>query len=328
MAGQKGESRRWLPGLKREMPLADAAGVAITVRLGEALARLHSPATAAGDPDAVRRLRVALRRASVTLKAFVLCLPADEVRRLRRRMNRIRRVAGRLRDCDVQMGMAAAVLVSGPEEAHEAAEFALDRLRRIRRRRSRRLRRAIVVKRPKIERSAQRVLSASAGRFNIGGESTEVAGYTLRDAAALALGASAEEALKLAERNLTCEPMLHEFRIACRRLRYGLELFASVLPPRFREDLYPILIETQDRIGRAGDTALFAKRLRRLARRGGRAGKKLRAQLLELAQRQRALQHRQVADAANFALCEGKPVLQEIGALIRNEAGWVIQASR
>ena len=54
---------------------------------------------------------------------------------------------------------------------------------------------------------------------------------------------------------------LHSFRIAGKRLRYAMELFAAAFPPAFREELYPLVEELQEKLGEINDHASAAARL-------------------------------------------------------------------
>jgi CHAD domain-containing protein len=47
---------------------------------------------------------------------------------------------------------------------------------------------------------------------------------------------------------------LHQVRIAGKRLRYAMEVFADCFAPRFKEELYPVVEEMQEILGRANDS--------------------------------------------------------------------------
>ncbi len=59
--------------------------------------------------------------------------------------------------------------------------------------------------------------------------------------------------------------ILHQFRIAGKRLRYAAELLASAFPDSFRNDIYPIIEDLQDRLGQINDHATAQDRLNRWA---------------------------------------------------------------
>src|SRR5262249_48617095 len=46
---------------------------------------------------------------------------------------------------------------------------------------------------------------------------------------------------------------LHEFRIAGKKLRYAMEVFAAAFAPTFRRELYPLVEELQEKLGVLND---------------------------------------------------------------------------
>ncbi|HEY7425524.1 MAG TPA: CHAD domain-containing protein, partial [Gemmataceae bacterium] len=54
---------------------------------------------------------------------------------------------------------------------------------------------------------------------------------------------------------------LHQVRIAGKRLRYAMEVFADCFDATFREDLYPRVEQLQEILGRANDSHVAAERL-------------------------------------------------------------------
>jgi hypothetical protein len=54
---------------------------------------------------------------------------------------------------------------------------------------------------------------------------------------------------------------LHQVRIAGKRLRYAVEVFADCFAPALREQLYPMIEEMQEILGRANDSHVASQRL-------------------------------------------------------------------
>jgi CHAD domain-containing protein len=54
---------------------------------------------------------------------------------------------------------------------------------------------------------------------------------------------------------------LHQVRIAGKRLRYAMEVFADCFDPEFRETLYPRIEQMQEILGRANDSHVAIERL-------------------------------------------------------------------
>src|SRR5207253_2514575 len=54
---------------------------------------------------------------------------------------------------------------------------------------------------------------------------------------------------------------LHQVRIAGKRLRYAMEVFADCFPPAFRQTIYPAVEEMQEILGTANDSHVAGQRL-------------------------------------------------------------------
>ena len=65
----------------------------------------------------------------------------------------------------------------------------------------------------------------------------------------------AVEFFAAAAADLNCTLALHEFRIAGKKLRYAMEVFASAFGPQFREELYSIIEQLQEKLGAVNDHA-------------------------------------------------------------------------
>jgi CHAD domain-containing protein len=57
--------------------------------------------------------------------------------------------------------------------------------------------------------------------------------------------------------------ILHQFRIAGKRLRYAAELLTSAFSDSLRDDIYPVIEDLQDRLGQINDHATAQDRLNR-----------------------------------------------------------------
>ena len=78
---------------------------------------------------------------------------------------------------------------------------------------------------------------------------------------------------------------VHQFRIAGKKLRYAMEIFAGAMPKEFRKDLYARVEGLQERLGRINDHAVSARRFETWAEGSVSAG--LKQQFLDLGQRER-----------------------------------------
>src|SRR5439155_15102655 len=119
-----------------------------------------------------------------------------------------------------------------------------------------------------------------------------------------ALLAALVQALEQAmAKNLADYAELHQVRIAGKRLRYAMEIFADCFPPPFRTKLYPAVESMQEILGFANDSHVACGRLEevldQLAYVPSRAAKRLRSGLKALQQfhEERLKQQRALFDA-------------------------------
>jgi CHAD domain-containing protein len=201
---------------------------------------------------------VATRRARAALDVFADCLPPKTHKRARRKLRDLRRAAGAARDWDVfllnieeRQGRAAArqrpgldLLVgyalsrrlAAQEQLLEAGEnqpFACDMLLADT---------VAAVHRPHQDHSARALI----------------------DLARPTLGGFLKALDTAAQRDLHNYEQLHQVRIADKRLRYAMEIFADCFEPAFKEDMYPAVEEMQDILGNANDSRVATGRLTEL----------------------------------------------------------------
>ncbi|HXG08289.1 MAG TPA: CHAD domain-containing protein [Gemmataceae bacterium] len=251
------QSGKWITDLRPDTLLPDAARRALTVRLEVVRdylpLALHQPDK---DPEHVHQLRVATRRAGAALDIFSVCLPTKVYKTARKRLRRLRRAAGEARDWDVflltltarqrgrrpqpgidfLMGYALAQRVAAQEHLREAnarLPSSFDRL------------------------LAETVAAVHRPRSDSGPR-------TLIDLARPLLTRLLKELDQAAARDLENYDNLHQVRIAGKRLRYAMEVFAACFDPPFREELYPAVEEMQEILGRANDSHVAIGRLEAL----------------------------------------------------------------
>src|SRR5207247_2344062 len=104
-----------------------------------------------------------------------------------------------------------------------------------------------------------------------------------------ALLAALVQALEQAmAKNLADYAELHQVRIAGKRLRYAMEIFADCFPPPFRGKLYPAVEAMQEILGDANDSHVASERLKEIVELFAylpmRAAKRLRTGLKALQQ--------------------------------------------
>ncbi|HYT87108.1 MAG TPA: CHAD domain-containing protein [Gemmataceae bacterium] len=248
-------SGKWIPDLTATTPLDDAARHVLSLRL-EAVRdylrlALHEPEK---DPEYVHQLRVGTRRAVAALDIFALCLPEKVYRKARKRLRRQRRAAGAARDWDVFLaslteapfkrtgrarpgfdfliGYAVSQRVSAQSQLQDANDdfpFAFDRL---------------------VADTLHALRCSDTDSME-----------TLLDLACPVLNERLRQLEKASAKDLDNYENLHQVRIAGKRLRYAMEVFADCYSPEFREQYYAAVEEMQDILGRANDSYVATRRL-------------------------------------------------------------------
>src|SRR5262249_22061620 len=117
------------------------------------------------------------------------------------------------------------------------------------------------------ESEAQRVLKAlrtsAPTRRHASGNGAHRRRVSLIEASRAPLAHLLREADAAAAGDLTNSESLHSLRTASKRLRYGLEVFAGCFPAELRIEVYPGLVQIQDRLGAITDLQCLIDRLAR-----------------------------------------------------------------
>jgi len=232
------------------------------------------------DPECLHRMRVASRRLRSALLLLEGCVPPETLRSWRRAMRRLTRVLGEARDLDVQLlfledflgksgtdaslseedGAASDATAKLRKDMKEALPPEMlpgvERLRlRLRTRRTRRQRNVLrALDRLEEEGLVQRmgtVLREMLVRMELGEADR---GPSIREQAFRLLSLRLEEVLAFAyvADNPADEEGHHALRVAAKRLRYSLELFAPLLGEA-GESLVKEIKVLQDRLGALHD---------------------------------------------------------------------------
>ncbi len=225
-----------------------AAFCRIALSCLEHLQQNHHGALHTGDVEYIHQMRVATRRLRAALRLFAPVLPAGMRDALRRPMATLTRQLGRARDLDVLLGdIVDPVLAALPEEPR-LSSLAGD----------------ITNLRYGVRAEVIAALAAPAyGRMLL------TALETLHPAAAPVLDVGSLKEFAAARLHHLCRRLrrlaaaadtenpatLHALRIGVKRLRYGLEFFATLDTEAPLRRLHRRLAEAQDVLGRLNDLA-------------------------------------------------------------------------
>ena len=59
--------------------------------------------------------------------------------------------------------------------------------------------------------------------------------------------------------DLSQPPALHAMRISAKRVRYAVEIFAGAFDPVLRQEIYPLVVEIQEKLGAINDHVTAAE---------------------------------------------------------------------
>lgn len=230
------------------------------------LRTLHSclPAILAGwSEDGIHDTRVAVRRLRTTLRVLEAspALPRKTVRALRRRLRKTARKLGKVRDADVQIGRAQRDNSAHPELEADLAVFS-ERMRKQQKRAYRRL----------VKHLKSRTFAKLLGDLDAFVAQKPPAVHERRYMIAVRHFAGSAiwrryETILSYETVIADAPysVLHELRIACKRLRYTLELFELELG-KATQPLLKLLTNVQDHLGALQDTVVALHEVEALLR--------------------------------------------------------------
>jgi CHAD domain-containing protein len=246
---------KWISGLKADSPLVEAARHALFVRLQ--VVRDYLPRAAAEadrDPENVHQLRVGTRRADAALRLFRVCLPSRTYRQARRKLRLIRRTAGAARDWDVFLIDLNERIVKLPAAQRPGVDFLIGYALGQRTAAQRDLEAVGLMEEPTFEEFRTAVVAAVR-------PPEDETLRTLLDLARSMLTGRRAILEHLASGDLSDYANLHQVRIAGKRLRYAMEVFADCFDTSFRDILYPKIEEMQEVLGRANDSHVATGRL-------------------------------------------------------------------
>jgi len=246
---------KWCEGVSSKQPVSQVAGLVLQARLKAVWQRLP-PAALKSEEDVefVHRLRVATRRSVAALRIFRQSLPRRRSREIREELRQIRRAAGEARDLDVLLERLAETYSGDP-----AGGLAAIRRRIQQQRREAQGPIVAVYERLVDEQFAQkidRLLKKVRFRPKRPSQQEPTFGQTARDQ----LRPLIRKFSRASRGDLSDTKALHQLRICGKKLRYAIEVFAGVLQPECRRELYPMVKQLQDHLGAINDHAAARRR--------------------------------------------------------------------
>jgi CHAD domain-containing protein len=251
---------KWIEGLTPAMPVAEAAKVVLAARF--AVVRNFLPLAAEKpqeDVEYVHQLRVGTRRAAAALRVFEDALPRKLLKATKRTLRRLRRAAGDARDWDVFLASLPDAKALATTTAKPALDFLIGYAFGERTAAQVRLMDAASEAGPLFTEQSEELPSRAHAI-----PSEDKGDPPPADFGALAtrqLSALFREFTTAVEANPTEADALHALRIAAKRLRYAIEIFADCFPPGMKATIYPAVEHAQEFLGEVQDAVVGAKRL-------------------------------------------------------------------
>lgn len=264
------KSNKWIVSDAGATPVVTVADRTLRKRLLAVWTILPRACEPADDPEQVHQLRVATRRALAALKAFDKLLPVKRREWFEKQLRRLRRAAGEARDLDVLTSRLAHDLQRGTARASRSMTSSVGG-RTARGRLMAMLSRQRVVSRQPIRDRYEKLIEADwskrterllegmeRGRSRKHGSFAVYARRRFRPIVGHFFAA--------ADRRMQTAEELHAFRIEGKKIRYILEIFATVFPERVRTRCHAALEELQETLGDFTDHAAAADRFHRWSR--------------------------------------------------------------
>ena len=244
---------KWIPTDAPDEPVTRVASRAVGRRL-ELVWQALAPAARESDEliEHVHDLRVASRRAMAAMDIFDELLPKGRKQWFRRQVKRTRKAAGGARDLDV---LGARMTSTCPEDLADACD-AFRKLVRTHRQKAQKPIQQIHA--TLAEKGFKRRVSTFVDKIRYRGEGREP---SIACFAQLSMRPVLEAFFAAAESDFSDTTALHEFRIRGKVLRYTMEIFAGAFAPGFRDELYPLVTEVQEKLGEINDHATALTRL-------------------------------------------------------------------
>ncbi len=242
-----GRNSKWIDS-KPDDSVEKVARRALAARLGRLWHYLEcSIEDASGDTENVHQLRVFTRRTSSAMEIFADWIPHRRGRWIRKQLKRVRKAAGEARDLDVLRLRWSAEFESLPDSQ---SALLLEQVKRRRRKAQWPIEDAY---HKLASKNFPRKARKFAKRVGYRGEGGTNCDDRLECVACAALRRLLVPYFAAASAPMADAEALHAFRIQSKHIRYAMEIFAGAFEDSFRQQLYPLVAELQDQLGKIND---------------------------------------------------------------------------
>jgi CHAD domain-containing protein len=257
------------------------------VRLTKLMATHHDR-----DVEGIHALRTATRRANVALELFGNWLPTQRTERISRRLKKLRRRAGSVRDLHIIESAVRNHFAASPDDIQDWLMAQIDTSGVQQSKSLRKHCRQLMQKRFK-----HRARSL-AKRVKWRGDGTEPG---LAEFCRTTFDHLFDGFFKLVDLLKSNESQLHPVRIFGRRLRYTLEMMSGIVADSLREEAGKLLSEIQDTLGSARDQITTLDYLKQLPPQSDETAKSIEKLIHQFEQKFVGQQHQLIHDAIEKA---------------------------
>lgn len=241
------QKSKWIRGVDADAPVTAVARQALEWRLELVWHYLRRAGERHPDPEDVHQLRVATRRAAATVEAYRDLLSAKRHEWFANALDKIRKAAGDARDFDVLLMRLDIRLADEIQEHWKLLGERIQQLRKESQKPIRKISRRMHAKDylDRVEALADRI----AWRVDDQPEPSfgQAARARLQGLAAPFFTAGKGDLLDIES--------LHQFRILGKALRYGIEIFSAAMASEMRREVYPLIVQLQEKLGQINDHA-------------------------------------------------------------------------
>jgi CHAD domain-containing protein len=239
---------KWVEVESPQEPVVDVARRAIGERLNLVRRYLkRSSQGAPSDTENVHQLRVSTRRAVAALEIFDAHLPSRRKRWMAKQLKVVRKAAGDARDLDVMLDRFRELA-----EAESDGQYGeLVHFLKVQRQRAQE---PIDERHEKLAgKKLRRRINSLVKRIRLRTKTDRFERSNYSDAAHCAFEPMVKSFFAACDGDFREYALLHSFRIEGKHLRYALEIFAAAYEPAVRNELYPLIVDLQERLGKIND---------------------------------------------------------------------------
>jgi CHAD domain-containing protein len=234
---------KWISGATAQQPVTEVARKSLRARLRVVWHYAPLAAHKANkDIEYVHQLRVASRRAKAAMELYAELLPPKRARAVNKLLRDLRKAAGEARDLDVLAGRLSELASPDPQGPLQCVLLEIKAQRKL--------------AQPPLLHGYQRASDKDLPQLTLRLLSKircQDPVPNLADFGRNKFKPMVEAFFAAAAADLSDAAALHRMRISGKQVRYAIELLAGAFDDSFRQQLYPVFGDIQERLGAIND---------------------------------------------------------------------------